>query len=245
MNMLDPVIVMRPGGRVEWLKEKGPEHVVTEYYIYSYLGKSTFAKHNELFKRMQACSYELGALAIICRNYAIKRDKIQEFHDKYLTGPTLIPVATWNGHHQWLEEAVVDIESFFWFANRFLTHVALTLNYFFKKIRPDLGKGKGVKSHTTFVRSEFLPLLPDDLQQRAKALQASVSEFRNADVEHNLAYWRTRKPIFEGQKSGDQAQVTITFPPGPTIFPEKPLRDLWIELHDYAVEVAKFLSEHT
>jgi hypothetical protein len=117
MNSLDPVVVMRPGGRVEWMKEKGPEHVVTEYYIYSYLGENTFKKHNELFKRTQACSYELGALAIICRSYAIKRDKIQEFHDKYLTGSTLIPFAKWNAHHQWLEEAVVDIESFFWFAN--------------------------------------------------------------------------------------------------------------------------------
>jgi hypothetical protein len=87
MNFPDPVVVMRPGGQVEWLNEKGPEHVVTEYYIYAYLGKDTFTKHNELFKRMQVCSYELRALAIICRNYAIKRDKIREFHEKYLAGP--------------------------------------------------------------------------------------------------------------------------------------------------------------
>ncbi|MFY9731150.1 MAG: hypothetical protein WAK24_11115, partial [Candidatus Acidiferrales bacterium] len=188
--------------------------------------------------------YELGALAIICRNYAIKRDKIQEFHDKYLRGPTPIPISMWNSHFLWLEEAVVDIESFFWFANRFLTHVALTLNYFFKKIRPDLGKGKGVKSHITFVKSAFLALLPEDLQQRAKALQVSISEFRNTDIEHNLNYWRTKKPVFTTQKSGAEAHVKITFPPDPTIFPEKPPRELWIELHDYAVEVAKFLSAH-
>jgi hypothetical protein len=29
--MPDPVIVMSPGERVEWLKDKGPEHIVTEY----------------------------------------------------------------------------------------------------------------------------------------------------------------------------------------------------------------------
>jgi hypothetical protein len=244
MYFSDPVIVMRPGGRVEWLKEKGPEHVVSEYYIYTYLGDNTFTNHNELFKRVQACNYELGALAIICRNYAIKRDKIQQFHDTYLTGPTSIPLSLWNSHHLWLEEAVVDIESFFWFANRLLTQVALTLNYFFKKIRPDLGKGKGVRSHITFVKSGLLTSLPEDVQQKAKELQASVSEFRNTDIEHNMNYWRTKKPVFTARQPGEPGHVTMNFPPAPTIFPEKPLRELWIELHDYSVGIAKFLGTH-
>jgi hypothetical protein len=134
MYIPDPVVVQQPGGNVVWVKEKGPQHVVTEYWIFCWLGPNAFSNQKELFDRVQACSRALGSLAIVCRNYASKRDGVQTFHEEYLTGPVTIPFEKWNAHHQLLEEVVVDIESFYWFANRLLTQVALTLNYFFKKV---------------------------------------------------------------------------------------------------------------
>lgn len=245
MSVLDPAVVMKSGGRVVWLKEKGPEHVVNEYFIYCWLGRNIIVQQQELLDRIHACSNELGSLAIICRSYASTRDKIQRFHEVYLTGPQVIPLEEWNAHYQLLEEAVVDIESFFWFANRLLTHVALTLNYFFKKLKPQLVKIKGIRSHATFVNSDALKLLPDNLQTTAIKLRTSISDFRNEDIEHNMRYWRTRKAGYVSSKEGEEGNVNITFPPKPSVFPEKPLRELWIDLHDYLTEVAKFLGSQS
>jgi hypothetical protein len=242
MQIPDPVVVQQAGGKVVWVKDKGPEHVVFEYWIYCWLGQDAFSKQKELFDRIQACSYDLGSLAIICRNYVCKRDGIQKFHETYLTGPTPIPVEKWNAHHQLLEEAVVDIESFFWFANRLLTHVALTLNYFFKKLKPRTRSGDGVRSHSTLVGSRVWKLLPSGLQDMAIELKTNVSDFRNSDVEHDMKFWRSRKPSFDSLKQGEAAHVRITFPPTPSLYPEKPLREHWILLHDYLTEVAKFLG---
>lgn len=242
MQILDPAVVLRAGGRVDWLKPKGPEHVVFDYWIFSWLGRNAFAKQKDLFDRIQACSHQLGSLAIICRSYASKRDRIQEFHDEYLNGPTTIPLEAWNANYLVLEEAVVDIESFFWFANRLLTHIALTMNYFFKNVKPKGPKATGVRSHSTFVQSVIFKLLPLAIQEAATKLKTDVSDFRNTDIEHDMKYWRSRKASFADQKQGEEAQVKITFPPTSYVLPQRPLRDLWIELHDYLTEVAKYLG---
>src|SRR6266566_489153 len=107
MYIPDPAVVQRPGGRVVWVKKKGPEHVVSEYWIFCWLGPGAFSKHKELFDRIQACSHALGSLAVVCRNYASKRDRIQRFRKVYL-GPVTIPFEEWNAQHQLLEEVVVD-----------------------------------------------------------------------------------------------------------------------------------------
>lgn len=239
---MDPAVVQRPGGKVEWIKEKGPEHGIFEYYIYCWLGRDAFSKHRELFSRIQASSHELISLAIICRSYSTTRNTIQVFHETYLTGPTIIPLVEWNANYQLLEEAVVGIESFFWFANRLLTHVAQTLNYFFKKVKRQAPNGMGVRSHSTFVDSAVCKLLPSDLQDEARQLKARISDFRNADIEHDMKYWRTRKAVFSGQTTGEERQVKINFPPTTAVHPEKPLRELWIEIHDYLTEVAKYIG---
>jgi hypothetical protein len=242
MYIPDSAVVMRAGGRVEWVKEKGPEHVVLEYFIYCGLGLNAHTKQKQLFERIQTCSNDLGSLAIVCRNYASIRDRVQLFHERYLTGPGTIPFEEWNAYHLALEEAVVDIESFFWFANRLLGHVALTLNYFFRKVKARVPSGQGVKSHSSLMKSDILALLPSHLQESARRLQTSVSDFRNADVEHDVKYWRSRKAKLAIVKRGETAQVLITFPPTPNVHPEKPLRELWIELHDYLTDVASFLG---
>jgi hypothetical protein len=242
MYIPEPAVVMRAGGKVEWVKQKGPEHVVFEYFIYCGLGLNAHSKYRELFERVQACSNELGSLAIVCRNYASKRDRVQHFHDKYLTGPASIPFEEWNANHLLLEEAVVDIQSFFWIASRLLNHIALTLSYFFRKVKLRVPSGQGVKSHSTLVESAIFDLLPSHLQDSARILKKSVSDFRNVDVEHDMKYWRSRKAKFAVTTPGDKAQVHITFPPTPNVRPETPLRELWIELHGYLTDIANFLG---
>lgn len=242
MYFLDPAIVVKVGGKVVWVKEKGPEHVEFDYRIYCWLGRGVVSKHKDVVDRIQACSLQLLSLAIICRNYASKRNAIREFHELYLTGPATIPLEAWNSNYLHLEEAVVDIESFFWLANRLLTHVALTLNYFFKKVKRRIPKGKGVKSHSTFVESDVFQLLPADLQDAARSLKTNVSDFRNAHIEHDMKFWRSRKGSLAGTNTGQDAEVKITSPPASEVYPEKPLRDLWIELHDYLTEVAKYIG---
>lgn len=242
MKTLDPAVVMRAGGKVDWLKDKGPEHVVSEYFIYCWLGRNAFSKQRQLFQRIQACSHELGSVAIICRNYSTKRTKIQQFHDTYLSGPVMIPIDEWNAHRQLLEDAVVDIESFFWFANRLLTHIALTLNYLFRKITLKVRGATGVRSHSTLVSSRLFELLPRDLQKVATELKINVSDFRNADIEHDMRYWRSRSVVFSSQKVGSEPEIAIKFPPSPDTRPNKPLRELWIDLHEYLTAVAKFVG---
>lgn len=236
-------MVQLPGGKVVWLKEKGPEHIVPEYWIFCWLGRNAFTDHKELLDRIQACSYALRSLAIICRSYASNRENIRAFHDEYLTGPVTIRFEKWNAHILSLEEAVVDIESFYWFGNRLLTHVALTLNYFFKKIaKPKVPVRGGVKSHSTLVKSSIFHLLPENLQEMATDLNTEIAEFRNEYIEHDMEYWRTRNTEFASPQHGLDRQVGVTIPSAAKVYPERPLRELWISLHDYTTEVAKFLG---
>ena len=104
MIIPDPAVVQQPGGKVVWVKKKSPEHIVSEYWIFCWLGPTAFSKEKQLFERIQACSHALGSLAIICRRYASKRNSVQEFHDEYLTGPVTIPFEKWNAHQLLLEE---------------------------------------------------------------------------------------------------------------------------------------------
>jgi hypothetical protein len=57
-----------------------------------------------------------------------------------------------------------------------------------------------------------------------------------------MKYWRSRETSFASLKQGEEKHVRITFPPAPEVHPERPLRELWILLHDYVTEVAKFLG---
>jgi len=243
MFIRDPAVVQKPGGHVVWVKKKGPEHVVPEYWIFCWLGPSAFTKQKQLFDRIQACGHALGPLAIICRRYASKRNSVQEFHEQYLIGPITIPFEKWNAHQLLLEEVVVDLESFFWFANRLLTHVALTLNFFFKKVRKvSIPGGKRIRSHATLVESGIFSDLPPALQEIARKLNTEVSDFRNKHIEHDMVFWRRRGTGFALGPDRGEMQLGITFPPEAVVYPERPLSKVWISLHDYVTEVAKFLG---
>jgi hypothetical protein len=147
MFNLDPAVVQRAGGTVEWVKPKGPQHIVQEYWIFCWIGPNAFSKQKRIFDQVLACSRQLGSLAIVWRRYAAERKIVEEFRAKYLTGPVATPLETWNAHIQLLEQVVVDTESFFWFANRLLTNVALTLNHFLKNVRKTpIPKGERIKS---------------------------------------------------------------------------------------------------
>jgi hypothetical protein len=243
MYVPESAVVQMPGCKVVWLKEKGPEHRVSEYWIFCWLGVNAFRDHKGLFDRVQACSSGLIPLAIVSRNYEAKRKIIEAFHEKYLMGPVTIPFEAWNAHILSLEEAVVDIESFYWFGNRLLTRVALTLNYFFKQIAPPkVAMKKRIQSHSTLVESTVFALLPADLQATAKNLNTQIAEFRNEHIEHDMQYWRKRETGFARPQAGAAPQVGMTLPADGKVYPERPLRELWISIHDYVTDVAKFLG---
>jgi hypothetical protein len=44
MFIPDPAVVQRAGGKVEWVKPKGPEHIVWEYWIFCWLGPQRLFK---------------------------------------------------------------------------------------------------------------------------------------------------------------------------------------------------------
>jgi hypothetical protein len=238
----EQAVVQKAGGRVEWVKEKGPQHIVTEYWIYCWLGKEAFSKHKPIFDRIQACSHALGSLAIIWRRYDAERKSVQGFREKYLSGPVTVPFAEWNAHHLLLEQVVVDTESFFWCANRLLTNVALTLNFFFKKVcKTSIPKGEKIKSHASLVESvEIMKKLPQELQEMARRLNTEVAGFRNERVEHDMEFWHR-----ESTKSIHQLGMSVV--PEAALhleWSDRPLSDIWISLHDYVTDVAKFLGPH-
>jgi hypothetical protein len=235
----DPAVVQRAGGKVEWLKPKGPQHVVQEYWIFCWLGPNAFSKQKRIFDQVVACSRQLGSLAIVCRRYAAERKSVEEFRAKYLTGPVTIPFEAWNAHIQLLEQVVVDTESFFWFANRLLTNVALTLNCLLEKVcKISIPKGQRIKSHASLVESDILKQLPTRSQEMAVRLNEEVAGFRNERVEHDMEFWR-RKPTTSIHQRGvsvvPEAAMHLEWS-------DRPLSEIWICLHDYVTEVATFIG---
>jgi hypothetical protein len=239
MFIPDPAVVQRAGGKVEWVKPKGPQHVVQEYWIFCWLGSNAFSKQKQIFDRIVACSRQLSSLAIIWRRYAEERKSVQEFREKYLTRVVTIPIEEWNEHQHLLQQVVVDTESFFWCANRVLTNVALTLNYLFKKVRKiAIPKGERIRSHASLVESELLKQLPPELQQVAVKLNKEVVGFRNQRVEHDMEFWlrKSTKSIHEqGMSPAPEAAMHLEWS-------DRPLSEIWISLHDYLTEVAKFIG---
>jgi len=239
MLIPDPAVMQRAGGKVEWLKTKGPEHIEQEYWIFCWLGPNAYSKQKQIFDRILVCSHALGSLAIIWRRYAAERKSVQEFREKYLTGPITIPIEEWNSHHHLLEQVVVDTESFFWFANRLLTNVALTLNFFFKKVRKtSIPKGERIRSHASLVESEMLKQLPPEVREMAVKLNTEVAGFRNERVEHDMEFWhrKSTKSIHEqGMSAVPEAAMHLEWS-------DRPLSEIWISLHDYLTEVAKFVG---
>lgn len=239
MFIPDPAVVQRAGGKVEWVKPKGPQHVVQEYWIFCWLGPEAFSKQKRIFDQVLACSRQLGSLAIIWRRYDAERKSVEEFRGKYLTGPVTIPIDVWNAHHQLLGQIVVDTESFFWFANRLLTNVALTLNFFFKKVcKLSVPKGERIRSHASLVKSDLLKQLPTQLQDMAVKLNDEVSEFRNERVEHDMEFWLRKgtKSVHElGMSTAPEAAMHLEWS-------NRPLSEIWISIHDYLTEVAKFIG---
>jgi hypothetical protein len=239
MFIPDPAVVQRAGGKVEWVKPKGPQHIVQEYWIFCWLGPNAFSKQKRIFDQVLACSRQLGSLAIIWRRYAAERKSVEEFRAKYLTGPIAIPIEEWNAHHQLLEQVVVDTESFFWFANRLLKNVALTLNFFFKKVRKlSIPRGERIRSHASLVESDLLKQLSTQLQEMAVKLNEEVAEFRNVRVEHDMEFWR-REPTMsihqQGMSAAPEAAMHLEWS-------NRPLSEIWISIHDYLTEVAKFIG---
>lgn len=239
MFNLDPAVVQRTGGKVEWVKPKGPQHIVREYWIFCWLGPKAFSKQKRIFDQVVACSRQLGSLAIVWRRYAAGRKSVEEFRAKYLTGPATIPLEEWNAHIQLLEEVVVDTESFFWFANRLLTDVALTLNYFLKKVRKiSIPHGERIRSHASLVESEMLKQLPLHLQDMAVRLNGEVAGFRNERVEHDTEFWRrARMTKIHQQGIGAAPEAAMHLE-----WSDRPLCEIWVSLHDYLTEVAKFIG---
>jgi hypothetical protein len=239
MFIPDPAVVQRAGGKVEWVKPKSPEHIVQEYWIFCWLGPNAYSKQKQIFDQILACSRQLGSLAIIWRRYAAERKSIEQFRKKYLTGPVTIPFQEWNAHHHLLEQVLVDTESFFWFANRLLTNVALTLNCFFKKVRTiPIPKGERIRSHASLVESEMLKQLPSDLQELAQKLNKEVTGFRKERVEHDMEFWlrKSTKSIHElGMSAAPEAALHLEWS-------DRPLSEIWISLHDYLSEGAKFIG---
>ena len=221
------------------MKSKGPEHIVQEYWIFCWLGPNAFSKQKRIFDQILACSRQLGSLAIIWRRYAAERKSIEDFREKYLTGPVTIPIEEWNAHHHLLEQVVVDTESFFWFANRLLTNVALTLNYFFKKVRKiPIPKGERIRGHASLVESDVLKQLPSQLQEIALKLNEEVASFRNERVEHDMEFWlrKSTKSIHErGMSAAPEAALHFEWS-------GRSLSEIWVSLHDYLTEVAKFIG---
>lgn len=239
MYIPDPAVVQRPGGKVEWLKPKGPEQVVQEYWIFCWLGPNAYSKQKPIFDRIGACSRQLGSVALVWRRYAADRKKVEEFRAKYFTGPVTIPIEEWNAHFHLIEQVVVDTEAFFWFANRLLTNVALTLNYFFKKVRKlSIPKGEKFKSHGSLVESDMLNQLPTELQAVAVQLSKEVVGFRNKRVEHDTEFWR-REPITsiyqQGMSAAPESAMHLQWS-------DRPLSDIWVSLHDYLTDVSKFIG---
>jgi hypothetical protein len=236
----NPAVVQQAGGKVVWLKPKGPEHVVQEYWIYCWLGPNAFSEQKEIFDRVVTCSHQLGSVAIVWRRYASERRSVEEFRNKYLTGPVRIPIQDWNAHYRLLEEVVVDVQSFFWFSYRLLTNVALTLNFFFRKVsKLRVPKGDRIRSHETLVNSELLQQLPLELQAVAKELNEEVVRFRNGRVEHDVDFWSREefKSVIEreGMTAVPEAAMHLEWS-------DRPLSEIWISLHDYLTGVAKFVG---
>jgi hypothetical protein len=90
------------------------------------------------------------------------------------------------------------------------------------------------------VRTGFL--LPLELQATAKTLNTQVAESRNEHVEHEMQYLRKRKTEFAGHQAGASPEVGMALPADGKAYPERPLRDLWILIHNYVTDVAKFLG---
>jgi len=239
MFIPEPAVVQRAGGKVEWVKPKGPEHIVQEYWIFCWLGPDAFSKQKRIFDQVLACSRQLGSLAIIWRRYAAERKSVEEFREKYLTGPVAIPMEEWNEHHELLEQVVVDTESFFWFANRLLTNVALTINYFLKKVRRiSIPKGERINSHASLVKSDMLKELPPELQGMALKLDKEVAGFRIERVEHDIDFWlreSTKSIQKQGMSSAPEAALHLEWS-------DRPLSEIWISLHDYLTDIAKFIG---
>jgi hypothetical protein len=179
----------------------------------------------------------LVLLAIIWRRYDAERNGVEEFRGKYLTGP--VTIAERNSHHQLLQQVVVDTECFFWFANRLLTNVALTLNFFFRKLcKLSVPKGERIRSHASLVESDLLKHLPTQLQEMAMNLNDEVVEFRNERVEHDMEFWlrKDTKSVHElGMSTAPEAAMHLEWS-------NRPLSEIWISIHDYLTEVTKFIG---
>ncbi len=133
----------------------------------------------------------------------------------------------------------MDTESFFWFANRLLTNVALTLNYFLKKVRKiSIPRGERIQSHASLVKSEMLKQLPSELQTITLKLDKEVASFRNERVEHDIEFWlrESTKSVHElGMSAAPEAALHLEWS-------DRPLSEIWISLHDYLTDVAKFIG---
>jgi hypothetical protein len=85
-------------------------------------------------------------------------------------------------------------------------------------------------------------LLPPELQANALYLNEQIAEFRNEHVEHEMQYWRKRETEFTRRQTGTTPEVGMALENGGKVYPERPLRELWISIHEYITDVAKFLG---
>jgi hypothetical protein len=61
MFIPEPAGVQRAGGKVEWVKPKGPQHIVQEYWTFCWLGFNAFSKQKRILDQVLACSRQLGS----------------------------------------------------------------------------------------------------------------------------------------------------------------------------------------
>ena len=69
-------------------------------------------------------------------------------------------------------------------------------------------------------------------------LNTEVAGFRNERVEHDMEFWRRKstKPVHQqGMSAAPEASLHLEWS-------DRPLSEIWISLHDYLTEVAKFIG---
>jgi hypothetical protein len=76
------------------------------------------------------------------------------------------------------------------------------------------------------------------LQKVAVMLNNKSAGFRNELVEHDMEFWRTKSIHEQEMSAASEAAMHLEWS-------DRPLSEIWISLHDYLTEVAKFIGSET
>lgn len=99
-------------------------------------------------------------------------------------------------------------------------------------------RANAANSHASLVESAAFKQLPTHLQTTAVKLNEEVAGFRNERVEHDIEFWRRKSTTSihqQGMGAVPEAAMHLEWS-------HRPLAEIWISLHDYLTEVAKFIG---